>query len=38
MIAAAFAADWLGRAAIPPWLASGTLTKAVGTRRSFKAA
>ena len=33
-IALAFAADWLGRAAIPPWLAPGTFTKAVGMPRS----
>ena len=30
-IAAALAADWLGRAVSPPWLAPGTLTSAVGT-------
>src|SRR3546814_15287560 len=32
-IAAALAADCDGRAAMPPWLAPGTLTSAVGTPR-----
>ena len=31
MIAEALAADCEGRAAIPPWLASGTLTSVVGS-------
>ena len=37
MMALALAADWLGRDAIPPWLASGTFTSAVGTRWSLSA-
>ena len=36
-MALALAADWLGRAAMPPWLAPGTLTKAVGTPRNCRA-
>jgi hypothetical protein len=37
MIALALAAACEGRAAIPPWLAPGTLTSAVGTPRSWSA-
>jgi hypothetical protein len=36
-IALALAAAWLGLAAIPPWLAPGTFTKAVGIPRSWSA-
>ena len=38
MTAAALAADCEGRAAKPPWLAPGTLTRAVGTPRIWSAA
>ena len=37
IIAAALAADCDGRAAMPPWLAFGTLTSMVGTPLSFSA-
>ena len=37
MIAEALAADWDGRAAMPPWLAFGTFTSIVGTPFSFSA-
>ena len=33
-----YAKPWLGRDAIPPWLAPGTLTKVVGTPASLSAA
>ncbi len=36
-MAEALAPDWDGRAAMPPWLAPGTITRALGTPRSCRA-